>query len=261
MMRFRPCVIAVMLSLCGSGAIERAAVALGADPAPRVKNAAELSPCEEQFFEKQVRPLLIKHCYQCHSSEAKIIKGGLRLDSRGGWMKGGDTGPAIVPGAPDKSLLIEAIRYQSLEMPPKGKLPDAEIVVLEKWVRMGAPDPRTDPASTRPVPPDFGAGRSHWSFRPLAEPRVPRVQNNAWPRSDVDRFILAKLESKGLSPVTDADKPTLLRRVFFDLVGFWAVPNSVNAGPVTGSTSHVMPTPTVRTKTSPTTTPGAFAIM
>ena len=153
MMSSRRCVIAVMLSLCGSGAIERASVALGADPAPRAKDAAVLSPEEQQFFESQVRPLLIKRCYQCHSSGAKILKGGY-LDSRGGWMKGGDSGPAIVP-APDKSLLIEAIRYQSLEMPPKGKLPDSEIVVLEKWVRMGAPDPRTDSASTRKVPPDF----------------------------------------------------------------------------------------------------------
>ena len=85
----------------------------------RAKDAAALSPVEQQFFENQVRPLLIKHCYQCHSSEAKILKGGLHLDSRGGWMKGGDSGPVIVPGEPDKSLLIEAIRYESLEMPPR----------------------------------------------------------------------------------------------------------------------------------------------
>src|SRR5580693_8647243 len=109
MMSFRPCVIAVMLSLYGSWAIEPAAGAFEADPAPRANDVAALSPEKEQFFEKQVRPLLIKHCYKCHSSEAKIIKGGLNLDSRGGWMKGGDSGPAIVPGAPDKSLLIEAI--------------------------------------------------------------------------------------------------------------------------------------------------------
>ena len=149
MMSFRRCVIAVMLSLCGSGAIEPASVALGADPAPGGERRGGAQPRGAAVLRKQVRPLLIKHCYQCHSSEAKILKGGLHLDSRGGWMKGGDSGPAIVPGAPDKSLLIEAIRYQSLEMPPEGKLPDSEIVVLEKWVRMGAPDPRTDPASTR----------------------------------------------------------------------------------------------------------------
>ena len=96
MMSFRPFVIAAMLSLGGNAANDSAAVALGADPAARAKDAAALTPDEQQFFEKQVRPLLIKHCYQCHSSEAKILKGGLRLDSRLGWMKGGDSGPAIV---------------------------------------------------------------------------------------------------------------------------------------------------------------------
>jgi hypothetical protein len=229
MMSLRPCFIAAMLSLFGSGAIGPTYVALGADPGPRAKDVEALSREEEQFFEKQVRPLLVKHCYQCHSSEAKILKGGLHLDSRGGWMKGGDSGPAIVPGAPDKSLLIEAIRYQSLEMPPKGKLPDEQIVVLEKWVRMGAPDPRTDSGITRPVRPDFDTGRSHWSFRPLAEAPAPRVKNSAWPRSGVDRFILAKLESEGLSPVADADKPTLLRRVFFDLVGIPPTPVEIES--------------------------------
>ena len=229
MMSFRRCVIAVMLSLFGIAAIETAAVALGTDPAPRAKDAAALSPEEQQFFETQVRPLLIKHCYQCHSSEAKILKGGLHLDSRGGWMKGGDSGPAIVPGAPDESLLIEAIRYQSLEMPPKGKLPDAEIVVLEKWVSRGAPDPRTDAASTTSVRPDFDAGRSHWSFRPIAKRPAPKVTDTAWPRSDVDRFILAQLESKGLFPVADADKATLLRRVFFDLVGVPPTPAEIES--------------------------------
>jgi Protein of unknown function (DUF1553)/Protein of unknown function (DUF1549)/Planctomycete cytochrome C len=229
MMRSRPFVIVVMSSLFGGWAIEPAYVALGADPAPSAQNPATLSREEEQFFETQVRPLLIKHCYQCHSSDAKKIKGGLRLDSRDGWMKGGDSGPAIVPGAPDKSLLVEAIHYQSLEMPPERKLSDAEIVVLEKWVRMGAPDPRTDPATTTPVRPDVGAGRSHWSFRPIAERAPPQVKHNAWPRSDVDRFILAKLESNGLSPVIDADKPTLLRRIFFDLVGIPPTPAEIES--------------------------------
>src|SRR5262245_43268 len=217
-MRLRPRVLAVMLSLCGGGAIEPSSVASGAEPA-RANDAVKLSISEQQFFEKQVRPLLIKHCYQCHSSEAKVLKGGLRLDSRGGWMKGGDSGPAVVPGEPDKSPLIEAVRYESLEMPPRGKLPDAEIAVLERWVRMGAPDPRTDPAPTKPSRTDLVAGRAHWAFRPIADPPVPRVKDEAWPRSDVDRFILARLESEGLSPVADADRATLLRRVFFDLVG------------------------------------------
>ena len=116
-----------------------------------------------QFFEKQVRPLLIKHCYQCHSTEAKVLKGGLHLDSRGGWMKGGDTGPAVVPGAPDESLLIEVIRYESLKMPLKGKLADSDIAILERWVAMGAPDPRTEAAPAKPARPALDAARAHWA--------------------------------------------------------------------------------------------------
>ena len=114
-------------------------------------------------------------------------------------------------------------------MPPRGKLPESEIAVLERWVRMGAPDPRTDPAPNRPARADLDAGRSHWAFRPIAEPPVPRVKDEAWPRSDVDRFILAKLESEGLSPVADADRPTLLRRVFFDLVGVPPTPAEIES--------------------------------
>src|SRR5947209_8779245 len=120
-MRLRPHIIAVILSLCCNGAIGPSSFALGADPA-NAGDVAKLGAAEKHFFEKQVRPLLIKHCYECHSSQAKVLKGSLRLDSRAGWMKGGDSGPAVVPGAPDESLLIEAIRYESLEMPPRGKL-------------------------------------------------------------------------------------------------------------------------------------------
>src|SRR5262249_54260887 len=155
-------------------------------------DGAVLGPEEERFFEKQVRPLLVKRCYQCHSSGAKILKGGLHLDSREGWMKGGDSGPAIVPGAPEKSLLIEAVRYQSLEMPPQGKLPDPEIAVLEEWIKMGAPDPRTGPASRRPENVDVNSARAHWSFQGIADPPLPRVKDNGWPRTGVDRFILAR---------------------------------------------------------------------
>src|SRR4051794_14223930 len=121
MMRLLLGVIAVILSLDGGGAIQPTPAALGAET-PRATEAAALGASEREFFEKQVRPLLIKHCYQCHSSEAKVLKGGLRLDSRSGWMRGGDSGPAIVPGEPDKSPLVDAVRYESLEMPPRGKL-------------------------------------------------------------------------------------------------------------------------------------------
>src|SRR5262245_39247236 len=121
-------------------------VLIAADSAELTNVGSTLTADEQQFFEKQVRPLLIKHCYSCHSAEARILKGGLYLDSRGGWMKGGDSGAVIVPGEPDKSLLIEAIRYESIEMPPKGKLAASEVTILEQWVRMGAPDPRIEGA-------------------------------------------------------------------------------------------------------------------
>ena len=226
MLRLQPGVIAILLSILGSGIVGPASVALGADPPPRVSEAA-IGSEERQFFEKQVRPLLIKHCYQCHSSAAKVLKGGLHLDSRGGWMKGGGTGPAIVPGSLDESLLIEAIRYESLEMPPKGKLADADIAILERWVAMGAPDPRTEAAPAQPARLTHDAGLAHWAFQPIATPPVPPVKDTAWPRSDIDRFVLAKLESEGLRPVADSDRATLLRRVFFDLVGIPPTPADV----------------------------------
>jgi Protein of unknown function (DUF1553)/Protein of unknown function (DUF1549)/Planctomycete cytochrome C len=227
MMCLRPSAVVVILSVSGLGVIEPASIAQGSDPA-RANDATILSATEQQFFEKQVRPLFIKRCYQCHSSQAKVLKGGLHLDSRGGWMKGGDSGTAVVPGAPDESLLIRAIRYQSLQMPPRGKLSEAEIAVLERWVRIGAPDPRVDPTRDRPRA-DHDAVRSHWAFQPIAEPPLPRVKDVAWPRSGVDCFILAKLESEGLTPVTDADRPVLLRRVFFDLVGVPPTPAEIES--------------------------------
>jgi hypothetical protein len=219
MMCVRPGVVAVWLTLSGIAIFERPTVVMADDPPARAGDRAVLGPAEERFFEKQVRPLLVKRCYQCHSSGAKILKGGLHLDSREGWMQGGDSGPAIVPGVPEKSLLIEAVRYQSLEMPPQGKLPEPEIAVLEEWIKAGAPDPRTGPASRRPEDVDVDSADTHWSLQGIGDPPLPRVKNNGWPLTGVDRFILARLEAEGLAPAADAAKPVLLRRVFFDLVG------------------------------------------
>jgi hypothetical protein len=112
-------------------------------------------------------------------------------------------------------------------MPPKGKLADSDIAILERWVAMGAPDPRTEAAPAKPIQPALEAGRAHWAFQPIATPPVPPVKDLTWPRSDIDRFILAKLESEGLRPVSDADRTTLLRRVFFDLVGIPPTPADV----------------------------------
>ena len=172
-----------------------------------------------EFFEKHVRPVLIESCYSCHSATAEKVKGGLLLDTREGLLKGGDSGPAILAGDPEKSLLIKAIRYANddLQMPPKGKrLPAHQVEDLVAWVKMGAPDPRTGAASARPSP---SAARQHWAFQRVQEPVVPVVKNKKLTQTPVDNFLLAKLEAKGLAFNPRADQRTLLRRATFDLTG------------------------------------------
>ena len=167
----------------------------------------------------------MKHCYSCHSAEAEELKGGLALDTRAGWQIGGDSGTAIRPGKPEESLLIEAVRYEALEMPPSGKLTAAEIATLEKWVSLGAPDPRDGsvPAATSKSI-DLAAARQFWSFQ-LPEPHgPPEVRNTAWPRDPLDHFILSKLEANKLEPAPDADPHVWLRRVTYDLIGLPPTP-------------------------------------
>lgn len=177
----------------------------------------------EHYFEAHIRPLLIEHCYACHAAEAREIGGGLRLDDRASWQQGGNSGPAIVPGDLDASLLIRAVRYHDtqLQMPPDQKLPAQAIAQLEKWVLMGAPDPR-EPKSTSKTgsmnPSDPIAGRAHWAFQPLAA-SLPSLQATHWPTSLIDQFVLAGLEAQGLSPVGDADRRDLVRRLYFQLIG------------------------------------------
>lgn len=184
---------------------------------------------EVDFFEKQVRPVLVNRCYECHSTEKKI-KGGLALDTREATLKGGDTGPALKAGDPEKSLLIEAVRYANhdLQMPPKKRLADSEIKALEDWVKMGAPDPRTDVVATAKGPRviDINEGRKFWSFTPLVRVEPPTVSPAASP---IDAFIQAKLKEKGLSPASPADKRTLIRRATFDLTGLPPAPQEVEA--------------------------------
>jgi hypothetical protein len=181
---------------------------------------ADTPPAEAvEFFEAKVRPVLVEHCYGCHSAEQGKSKGGLQLDTRAGVRAGGDGGPAVVPGKPDASPLVKAVRYTDpdLRMPPKGKLPAEQIAVLEAWVRMGAPDPRTGAAV--PQPPGGDAARSHWAFRPVRDPPAPAVKRGDWVRTPVDAFVLANLEARGLSPSPEADRRTLIRRAYFDLTG------------------------------------------
>ena len=188
---------------------------------------------DDLFFESKVRPVLIKRCYDCHSTEKKT-KGGLALDTRAGWQHGGDNGPAIVPGDLTKSLVIKAVRYldKDFAMPPKSRLPADEVAILEEWVKRGAPDPRTDDTAKAAKPKrsiDLEAGRKFWAFQPVANPTAPAVKDSFWPKDPVDRFLLAKIEDKGLKPAGDADRHTWIRRVSLDLTGLPATAEEVIA--------------------------------
>lgn len=201
-----------------------AGVAAAAEPPPKAPDARGV-----EFFESKVRPLLVEHCGECHI-KADEPRGGLSLASRAGWQTGGDSGPAIAPGKPDESLLIQAVRYESYEMPPDGKLSDSDIAILEKWVVMGAPDPRDgEVPKTAPDKQSLAEAREFWAFQ-LPEPRhVPEVRDAAWPRDPLDHFILARLEAKQLRPAPPAAPNVWLRRVTYDLTGLPPTPEELAA--------------------------------
>ncbi len=195
---------------------------------PLALRAGDADEQQVKFFESKVRPVLVQHCYSCHSAKAEKLKGGLLLDSREGVLKGGDSGPAIVAGQPEKSRLVQAVRQvdKDLAMPPKSKLSDAVIADLSAWVKMGAPWPKETPpaagaaAGGTKTTADYDRLRKeHWAWQPLRKPEPPAVKDAAWPADDLDRFILARLEEKGLAPAGPADPYTLIRRVSFDLTG------------------------------------------
>ncbi len=203
---------------------------------PKKEAEARATPEQTAFFEKNIRPVLVRECYACHATTAEKIRGGLTLDSREGIRKGGNNGPAIVPGDVAQSLLLKAIKQtdDELKMPPKKKLGDDVIALFEKWIAMGAPDPRggTASAARKPGEIDIEAGRSFWAFQPPRKPELPAVKDAnwaTWPKSDIDRFLLAELEAKGLKPVADADPRTLIRRVYFDLIGLPPAPEDVES--------------------------------
>lgn len=171
------------------------------------------------FFEAKIRPVLVQKCYQCHSAAAKELKGGLLLDTRQGMRKGGDSGPAVVPRDVDASLIVEALRHDGLQMPPDEQLSESVADDFERWIKMGAPDPREGKALPRKKL-DLAEARKFWAYQPIKkQPAPPTVKDAAWPRTDVDRFILAGLEAQNLHPVADVDRVTLLRRVYLDLTG------------------------------------------
>ncbi|WP_425619400.1 PSD1 and planctomycete cytochrome C domain-containing protein [Anatilimnocola sp. NA78] len=172
------------------------------------------------FFESKIRPVLVKHCYECHSAEAKQVHGGLKLDTRHAILQGGDSGAVLVAGQPDKSLLIEAIGYAGdIQMPPAGKMSAAEVDLLTTWVRGGAPLPEDASTTAAKKGIDFAAGRQFWSFVPPRAMPQPTVRQTAWPQLPIDSFVLAALDKHDLVPSEQADRRTLLRRATLDLTG------------------------------------------
>lgn len=188
-----------------------------------LSSAADKVPSDEagiEFFESRIRPVLVEHCYECHAA-GKKRQGGLLLDTRAGIRGGGDTGSAVVPGKPDESLLLEALRYESFEMPPQGRLPKSVVADFEKWIRIGAPDPRDGGvvSAEQSIEEMLDKGREFWSFRPVKRPEPPSTENSGWAVGPIDRFVFARLEQAKLSPGASASKVELLRRVYFDLIG------------------------------------------
>jgi Protein of unknown function (DUF1553)/Protein of unknown function (DUF1549)/Planctomycete cytochrome C len=191
----------------------------------RVVNGQAEDPSFD-FFESKIRPVLVEHCYECHAGENR--EGGLRVDLAATLRKGGEHGPAIVPMREEASLLLAAISHtdSNLKMPPKsGKLPDAVIADFRKWIDMGAPDPRTEVSLPTEAWSGYEAAKNHWAYLPPRIHAAPQVPENTWPRNDLDRFVLAALNKKGMHPSVDADPRTLLRRLHFDLIGLPPLPS------------------------------------
>ncbi len=208
---------------------------------------AGLTPDQLAFFEKHIRPALVEHCYECHAADSKKIRGGLLLDTKQGSLLGGESGhPGVTPGEPGASSLYSALTWQNpdLEMPPKKKLPDDVIANFKKWIEMGAPDPRESTVANaeggrRQI--DMEEGRKHWAFQKPVQHEPPAVKTEDWAKTDIDRFLLASMEAAGLSPVADANRPALIRRIAFDLTGLPPTPDEVKAF-VADSSSNAMET-------------------
>jgi hypothetical protein len=224
----------IFAAISAGGACLAAAVPPAAPPPASAQLPTDAAGIE--FFESKVRPVLVERCYGCHSAAAPKLKGKLHLDTRQGMLTGGESQtPALVPGNLDDSLIITAIRYEEdgLQMPPKKKLPAAEIAAIEAWVKMGAPYPADAPAvasaaaSHRPVAMTLEQGRKFWSFVPPKDSPLPAVKQTGWARNEIDRFILARLEAEGLHPSPPADKRTLIRRATYDLTGLPPTPAEI----------------------------------
>lgn len=193
-----------------------------------VRAAGPSGSAESDFFESKVRPLLIAHCYECHSEEAGESAGQLRLDTAEATRRGGTRGPALVPGDAQASLLLRAVTYEDadLEMPPDGRLPDEAIAVIRAWIESGAPDPRSDASPSPMAAADELDPSAHWSFQPaLAAPGPDQPAPSS--RDVIDAVVAERLRAQQLSPAAYADRPTLARRLYFDLTGLPAPPEAV----------------------------------
>ncbi len=206
--------------------------------------SAPINETDLAFFENRIRPLLAKHCYECHSSESEELQGGLLVDSRPTMLRGGENGPSIIPGDADHSLLIKAVRYDDgTEMPPDEKLASNEIADLERWVSIGAPDPRLDATRFVRKKIDVQTARQFWSLKPLTDPVPPAATNLDWSTNPIDRFIAARRDSSGIHPVDLADKRKLIRRATYDLTGLPPTPDDIHdflADPSQDAFAHVV---------------------
>ncbi len=224
------------------GSYRRATLALCAAWAISLCGIAAQAPgnaSDAEFFESRVRPVFAEHCYRCHSSRAEKIKGGLRLDEREAFFKGGENGPEVVPGHPERSRLIAAVAYgdPDLQMPPKTRLGAEQVADLSRWVASGAVWPES-PVSAAGQHDAGGAGgatafdlqarrAAHWAWQPVRRAEPPAVAHGDWPRGAIDRFILARLEQQGLTPAGDCDRRTLIRRASFAIDGLAPTPEEV----------------------------------
>ena len=175
------------------------------------------------FFEAKIRPVLVSSCYRCHSAEAKGgMKGKLSLETRAALLRGGRSGPALVPGKPDESTLMRALDYTdpNLEMPPDGKLPDSVLADFRRWIAAGAPDPRVGSEAKRLAGMSLEEGRQWWAFQPARTAEAPKVSTPGWPKRKADSFLLERLRDQGLAPSPPADRRSLVIRAYLDLVGY-----------------------------------------
>jgi hypothetical protein len=198
---------------------------------PSITHAEELSKSDVDFFEKKIRPVLVKHCYECHSAKSKELGGKLLLDSRDGILQGGESGPALISGKPNESLIVQSMRYEDTEMPPEEPLPETVVNDFVSWITRGAPDPRFDKEAVEVVTNDAANldTEKHWSFYPRQSTENPTVRDEAWPRDPIDHYVLAKIEEAKLSPTGDAPPHFLIRRLYYDLLGLPPTAEQVEA--------------------------------